>query len=191
MLTIIVMIISALFAISAIATLFMLYLLGKTRMEDMRDYNDGSSFSTCTSPGGSVGVMVERHLDSKKPPAIIGAQGKLTFLRDDGRRFDLHDLLRASAEVLGYGSFGSAYKAVLMDGHAVVVKRFRQMSNCGKEEFHEHMGRLGKLSHPNLLPLTAYYYRKEEKLLVFNFVHNGSLQRQLHGKVIHNTLNLL
>ncbi|KAI3521694.1 hypothetical protein L1887_11166 [Cichorium endivia] len=177
MLAVIVMIISTLIAIAAIATLFMLYLMGKSR-KDMRDYNDGSSFSTCTSPG-SVGVMVtEQQFD----PAVLGAQAKLTFLRDDEATFDLHDLLRASAQVLGSGSFGSAYKAVLLDGHAVVVKRFRQMTNCGKEEFHEHMRRLGRLSHPNLLPLIAYYYRKQEKLLVFNFVHNGSLQRQLHGK---------
>ncbi|XP_023734238.1 pollen receptor-like kinase 1 [Lactuca sativa] len=187
MLTVIVMIISALLAITAIATLFMLYLLGKSRIDHMRDYSEGSSFSTCTSPGGSV-ILTEQQLDSKKPPSIVGAQGKLTFLKEDGPRFDLNDLLRASAEVLGYGSFGSAYKAVMMDGQALVVKRFRQMSNCGKVEFHEHMRTLGRLSHPNLLPLTAYYYRKEEKLLVFNFVHNGSLQRQLHGK--HTTEKL-
>ena len=179
MLTIIVIIISALIAITVIATLFMLYLLGKTRMADMRDFSDGSSFSTSTSPGGSVGVMVSEQ--TRKPPAVVGAPGKLTFLRDDGPMIDLHDLLRASAEVLGYGNFGSAYKAVLMDGHAVVVKRFRQTSSCGKEEFHEHMRKLGRLSHPNLLPVTAYYYRKEEKLLVYDFVQNGSLQRQLHG----------
>ncbi|KAK3015902.1 hypothetical protein RJ639_007638 [Escallonia herrerae] len=107
--------------------------------------------------------------------------GKLSFVRDDRQRFDLQDLLRASAEVLGSGSFGSSYKAVLMEGQAVVVKRFKQMNNVGKEEFHEHMRRIGRLKHPNLLPLVAYYYRKEEKLLVFDYVHNGSLASQLHS----------
>lgn len=107
--------------------------------------------------------------------------GALTFVRNDRERFGLEDLLRASAEVLGSGSFGSSYKAVLLNGPAMVVKRFRRMNNLGKEEFHEHMTMLGSLSHPNLHPLVAYYYRKEEKLLVSNFVANGSLASHLHG----------
>ncbi|KAJ4835888.1 hypothetical protein Tsubulata_030870, partial [Turnera subulata] len=108
--------------------------------------------------------------------------GKLHFVRYDRDRFELQDLLRASAEVLGSGTFGSSYKAVLLNGPAMVVKRFRHMTNVGKEEFHEHMRRLGTLSHPNLLPLVAYYYRKEEKLLVSDFIENGSLASHLHGK---------
>ncbi|RQP02458.2 hypothetical protein POPTR_018G002600v4 [Populus trichocarpa] len=113
----------------------------------------------------------------------MGDSGQnLHFVRYDRNRFDLQDLLRASAEVLGSGTFGSSYKAVLLDGPAMVVKRFRHMSNVGKEGFHEHMRKLGTLSHPNLLPLVAYYYRKEEKLLVSDFVGNGSLASHLHGK---------
>ncbi|XP_031255130.1 probable LRR receptor-like serine/threonine-protein kinase At4g31250 [Pistacia vera] len=111
-----------------------------------------------------------------------GENGKLFFVRNDRERFELQDLLRASAEVLGSGSFGSSYKAVLLSGPAMVVKRFRQMSSVGKEDFHNHMRRLGSLSHPNLLPLVAFYYRKEEKLLVSDFVSNGSLASHLHGK---------
>ncbi|KAJ6732100.1 LEUCINE-RICH REPEAT RECEPTOR-LIKE PROTEIN KINASE PXC1 [Salix purpurea] len=72
--------------------------------------------------------------------------------------------------------------AVLLDGPAMVVKRFRHMSSGGKEEFHEHMRKLGALSHPNLLPLVAYYYRKEDKLLISDFIENGSLASRLHGK---------
>lgn len=107
--------------------------------------------------------------------------GALTFVRNDRERFELEDLLRASAEVLGSGSFGSSYKAVLLNGLAMVVKRFRRMNNLGKEEFEEHMTMLGSLSHPNLHPLVAYYYRKEEKLLVSDFAANGSLASHLHG----------
>lgn len=89
--------------------------------------------------------------------------------------------MRASAEVLGSGNFGASYKAVLVDGEALVVKRFKQMNNIEKEDFHEHMRRIGRLKHTNLLPLVAYLYRKEEKLLVFDFVSNGSLATHLHG----------
>ncbi|KAG6727356.1 pollen receptor-like kinase 4 [Carya illinoinensis] len=106
---------------------------------------------------------------------------KLSFVRDDRERFDLHDLLRASAEILGSATYGSSYKARIMGGQSLVVKRCKQMNSVGREEFQEHMRRLGNLSHPNLLPLVAYYYRKEEKLLVSDFVENGSLAGALHG----------
>ncbi|KAF5456559.1 hypothetical protein F2P56_026029 [Juglans regia] len=111
-----------------------------------------------------------------------GEQGKLYFVRNDRVMFDLQDLLRASAEVLGSGSFGSSYKAVLLSGPAMVVKRFRQMNKVGKEEFHDHMRRLGSLSHPNVLPLVAFYYTKEEKLLISDYVQNGSLASHLHAR---------
>ncbi|PWA48853.1 Leucine-rich repeat-containing N-terminal, type 2 [Artemisia annua] len=108
--------------------------------------------------------------------------GKLHFVRSDRERFELEDLLRASADVLGSGSFGSSYKAMLVSGPAVVVKRFKEMSNVGKEDFHAHMRLLGSLEHPNLLPLVAFYYKKDEKLLITDFAAKGSLASHLHVK---------
>ncbi|XP_020109835.1 pollen receptor-like kinase 4 [Ananas comosus] len=107
--------------------------------------------------------------------------GKLSFVREGSQSFGIEDLLRASAEVLGSGNFGSSYKATLFDGPSVVVKRFREMNGVGREDFQEHMRRLGRLSHPNLLPLVAYLYRKEEKLLITDYIPNGSLAHMLHG----------
>ena len=110
-----------------------------------------------------------------------GADGELNFVREEKGGFDLQDLLRASAVVLGSGSFGSTYKAMILNGPTVVVKRFRHMNNAGKQEFIEHMKRLGSLTHPNLLPLDAFYYRKEDKFLVYDYAENGSLASHLHG----------
>lgn len=110
-------------------------------------------------------------------------KGKLVFVRERKQRFEIEDLLRASAEILGSGNFGSSYKANLFDGPAVVVKRFREMKGLGREEFQEYMRRLGRLSHPNLVPLVAYMAKKDEKLLVTEHVPNGSLAHMLHGKI--------
>ncbi|KAJ1438035.1 Serine-threonine/tyrosine-protein kinase, catalytic domain [Sesbania bispinosa] len=126
----------------------------------------------------------ESHRSSRSMSSNHSRRGdhmKLSFIRDDRERFDLQELLRASAEILGSGCFSSSYKASLMNGPTIVVKRFKQMNNVGKEEFQEHMRRIGRLSSPNLLPLVAYYYRKEEKLLVTDYVQNGSLAVRLHG----------
>lgn len=107
---------------------------------------------------------------------------RITFLKEGREAFDMTDLLKASAEILGSGIFGSTYKAALTDKQIVVVKRYRHMGNVSKQDFCEHMRRLGRLSHPNVLPLVAFYYRREEKLLVYDYVHNASLAAQLHGK---------
>ncbi|KAG6698471.1 hypothetical protein I3842_08G021400 [Carya illinoinensis] len=130
--------------------------------------------------GRKVAESAELPADQNKN----GELGKLFFVRNDRdrERFDLQDLLEAPAEVLGSGSFGCAYKAVLLSGTAMVVKRFRQMNKMGKEEFHAHMTRLGSLSHPNVLPPVAFLYSKEEKLLISDFVENGSLASHLHER---------
>ncbi|CAH2079496.1 unnamed protein product, partial [Thlaspi arvense] len=123
-------------------------------------------------------------------PAAGVENTKLSFLRDDGEKFDLQDLLKASAEILGSGCFGASYKAVLSSGVLMVVKRFKQMNNAGRDEFQEHMKRLGRLKHKNLLSIVAYYYRKEEKLMVCDFAERGSLAVNLHGNQSLGTPNL-
>ncbi|KAK6131746.1 hypothetical protein DH2020_034543 [Rehmannia glutinosa] len=126
---------------------------------------------------GSGSSSPEKSGHSKKSDPNV----KITFLNEERDKFDMSDLLKASAEILGSGVFGSTYKAALNDGELMVVKRFRYMNNVNKEEFHEHMRRLGRLSHPNVLPVVGFYYRKEEKLLVTDYVEKVSLAVQLHG----------
>lgn len=99
------------------------------------------------------------------------------------KRFELEDLLRASAEMLGKGGFGTAYKAVLDDGNVVAVKRLKDAQVGGKKEFELHMEVLGRLRHPNLVSLIAYYFAREEKLLVYEYMPNASLFWLLHGTV--------
>ncbi|KAH7442390.1 hypothetical protein KP509_03G086300 [Ceratopteris richardii] len=107
-------------------------------------------------------------------------RGKLVFI--DGRKqFELEDLLRASAEMLGKGTFGTAYKAVLEDGSVVAVKRLKDLSAMGRKEFEQHMEIIGRFRHPNLVALRAYYYARDEKLLVYDYLPSGNLYTLLHG----------
>ncbi|KAL5200573.1 hypothetical protein ABZP36_021776 [Zizania latifolia] len=127
----------------------------------------------------------EQHGAAVAAPAKRGGRrddhGRLVFIQEGRERFELEDLLRASAEVLGSGNFGASYKATLMEGQTMVVKRFKEMNGVGREDFNEHMRRLGRLVHPNLLPVVAYLYKKEEKLFVTDYIVNGSLAHLLHG----------
>ncbi|KAM0061184.1 putative protein kinase RLK-Pelle-LRR-III family [Helianthus debilis subsp. tardiflorus] len=108
-------------------------------------------------------------------------KNKLVFFEGCSYNFDLEDLLRASAEVLGKGSFGTAYKAVLEESTTVVVKRLKEVV-VGKKEFEQQMEIIGRVGqHQNVVPLRAYYYSKDEKLLVYDYISAGSLLTLLHG----------
>lgn len=97
------------------------------------------------------------------------------------RRFELEELLRASAEMLGKGAFGSAYKAVLDDGTVVAVKRLKEVSVGGKREFQQRMEVLGRLRHCNVVSLRAYCFTKDDKFLVSDYMCNASFSFLLHG----------
>ncbi|CAN4127266.1 unnamed protein product [Withania somnifera] len=109
------------------------------------------------------------------------ANNRLVFFEGCNYAFDLEDLLRASAEVLGKGTFGMAYKAILEDATTVVVKRLKDVS-AGKKEFEQQMEIVGSIKHENVVELRAYYYSKEEKLTVSDYSSEGSVAAMLHGK---------
>ncbi|KAL2554825.1 putative inactive receptor kinase [Forsythia ovata] len=105
---------------------------------------------------------------------------KLAFFGNASQVFNLEELLRASAEVLGKGTFGTTYKAVLEEGTVVAVKRLKDVT-ISEREFREKIEGVGSMDHHNLVPLRAYYYSREEKLLVYDYMPMGSLSALLHG----------
>ncbi|VVB16440.1 unnamed protein product [Arabis nemorensis] len=108
-------------------------------------------------------------------------KNKLVFFQGCSYNFDLEDLLRASAEVLGKGSYGTTYKAVLEESTTVVVKRLKEVA-AGKREFEQQMEIIGRVGqHPSMVPLRAYYYSKDEKLMVYDYYPAGNLASLLHG----------
>ncbi|KAM1415036.1 hypothetical protein ACFX2I_006738 [Malus domestica] len=93
-----------------------------------------------------------------EPPHI----NKLVFFNGGVYSFDLRDLLRALAEVLGKRSVGMSYKAMLEEGTTVVVKRLKDVV-VTKREFEMTMEILGKIKHDNMVPLCAFYFLKYER----------------------------
>lgn len=107
---------------------------------------------------------------------------KLIFFRDTSRMFDLEDLLRASAEVLGKGTFGTAYKASMDNGIILAVKRLKDVVTT-EREFREKIEVVGAMDNEYILPLRGYYYSRDEKLLVCDYMPMGSLSALLHGQL--------
>ncbi|KAG8083779.1 hypothetical protein GUJ93_ZPchr0010g8081 [Zizania palustris] len=127
-------------------------------------------------PGkGSGGGSSSQSTDSVK-----GATEELHFFRPDKATFDIDDLFRSTAEMLGKGRLGITYRVTLDTGPVVVVKRLRNMGNVPRKDFTHTMQLLGKLRHENVAEVVAYYYSKEEKLVVYQHVPGCSLFQLLH-----------
>ncbi|WOK92616.1 putative LRR receptor-like serine/threonine-protein kinase [Canna indica] len=89
---------------------------------------------------------------------------------------ELETLLKASAYILGATGSSIVYKAVLVDGTALAVRRIGESSGIDKlKDFDALVRSIAKLRHPNLLRLRGFYWGADEKLLIHDFAPNGSL----------------
>ncbi|GMH19479.1 hypothetical protein Nepgr_021320 [Nepenthes gracilis] len=76
---------------------------------------------------------------------------------------------------IGKGGFGVVYKGILENGDEIAVKRLSFGSDQGIEEFKNEVILVAKLQHKNLVRLLGFCLAGEEKLLVYEFVPNKSL----------------
>ncbi|KAJ8541122.1 hypothetical protein K7X08_001938 [Anisodus acutangulus] len=114
---------------------------------------------------------------------VMGKSGSLVFCAGEVQVYTLEQLMRASAELLGRGTMGTTYKAVLDNRLIVCVKRLDggRLAGTSQEEFELHMESVGGLRHPNLVPMRAYFQARQERLLVYDYQPNGSLFSLIHG----------
>ncbi|XVF09369.1 hypothetical protein REPUB_Repub07fG0086800 [Reevesia pubescens] len=130
----------------------------------------------------SIGLVAEKKIRLRPSQRAEYSErtGELEFFDKNIPVFDLDDLLRASAEVLGKGKLGTTYKATLESGIVVAVKRVKDKNGLRKKEFIQQMQLLGKLRHQNLAQIISFYNSKEEKLIIYEFVPNSNLFELLH-----------
>ncbi|KAK6919681.1 Leucine-rich repeat-containing N-terminal, plant-type [Dillenia turbinata] len=125
-------------------------------------------------------VSVEKRADSFVSGGDPERTIELEFFDKDRPSFDMDELLRAAAEVLGKGKLGTMYKAALESGSVVVVKRLKEMSNLSKKDFAQQMQLLGKMRHENLVEIISFYHSKDEKLVIYEYIPQGNLFELLH-----------
>lgn len=91
--------------------------------------------------------------------------------------------------LLGVGGFGMVYKGVLPKSRLeVAVKRVSHESRQGMKEFVAEVVSIGRLRHRNIVQLLGYCRLKNELLLVYDYMPNGSLDKYLYG---HNNMPIL
>ncbi|KAL1201621.1 Cysteine-rich receptor-like protein kinase 10 [Cardamine amara subsp. amara] len=84
-----------------------------------------------------------------------------------------HDF--AESNKIGQGGFGAVYKGTLSDGTEVAVKRLSKSSGQGETEFKTEVVLVAKLQHRNLVRLLGFSIEGEERVLVYEYVPNQSL----------------
>uniref|UniRef100_A0A6N2M3M9 Protein kinase domain-containing protein n=1 Tax=Salix viminalis TaxID=40686 RepID=A0A6N2M3M9_SALVM len=80
---------------------------------------------------------------------------------------------------LGEGGFGPVYRGKLSDGREIAVKKLSHSSNQGKKEFMNEAKLLSRVQHRNVVNLLGYCAHGVEKLLVYEYVANESLDKLL------------
>ncbi|XP_043807868.1 cysteine-rich receptor-like protein kinase 10 [Manihot esculenta] len=90
---------------------------------------------------------------------------------------------------LGEGGFGEVYKGIMSNGQAIAVKRLSRNSLQGAEEFKNEVLLVAKLQHRNLVRLLGFCLEGEEKILVYEFVPNKSLDYFLFDPEKRRQLN--
>ncbi|KAJ6744759.1 hypothetical protein OIU79_030978 [Salix purpurea] len=132
------------------------------------------------------------------PPVLEKRLSQLTSMGNAGNleEFSLQALLEATDNfshdrAIGTGSFGSVYQGTLEDGREVAIKR-AEISNtpsyavrAGRQEdkdsaFINELESLSRLHHKNLVRLLGFCEDDNERVLVYEYVHNGSLHDHLH-----------
>ncbi|XP_058197188.1 receptor-like serine/threonine-protein kinase SD1-8 [Rhododendron vialii] len=83
---------------------------------------------------------------------------------------------------LGQGGFGIVYKGLLVEGQEIAVKRLSKNSGQGVEEFKNEVRLIARLQHRNLVRLLGCCVEIDEKILVYEYMENKSLDSVLFNK---------
>ncbi|KMZ70049.1 S-locus receptor kinase (SRK) [Zostera marina] len=87
----------------------------------------------------------------------------------------------SSENKIGQGGFGSVYKGTMADGMNIAIKRLSKGSGEGLDVFRNEVVLIAKLQHKNLVRLLGWCMEEDERILVFEFMENKSLDTIIFG----------
>ncbi|RLN23204.1 proline-rich receptor-like protein kinase PERK1 [Panicum miliaceum] len=147
-------------------------------------------------------VKMHSHLSPPPPPLNVHSSGSASNHSGGENRpplspgtafsfsrstFTYEQLMAATngfsdANLLGQGGFGFVHKGVLPNGTEVAVKQLRDGSGQGEHEFQTEVEIISRVHHKHLVSLVGYCISGVNRLLVYEFVPNNTLEFHLHGR---------
>ncbi|CAM8960163.1 unnamed protein product [Rhodiola kirilowii] len=88
----------------------------------------------------------------------------------------------SDANLLGQGGFGYVHRGVLPNGKEVAVKSLKAGSGQGEREFHAEVEIISRVHHRHLVSLVGYCIAGSQRMLVYEFVPNNTMEFHLHEK---------
>ncbi|XP_020218613.2 cysteine-rich receptor-like protein kinase 18 isoform X2 [Cajanus cajan] len=109
-------------------------------------------------------------------------------------RFNLATIITATNNFsnenrIGKGGFGEVYKGILLDGRQIAVKRLSKSSMQGANEFKNEVLVIAKLQHRNLVTFIGFCLEGQNKILIYEYVSNKSLDYFLFDSQRSKLLN--
>lgn len=86
--------------------------------------------------------------------------------------------------LLGEGGFGYVHKGVLPNGKEIAVKSLKSTSGQGEREFQAEVEIISRVHHRHLVSLVGYCITAQQKLLVYEYIPNNSLDYHLYGMIL-------
>lgn len=121
---------------------------------------------------------------SQGPARSVAASSDLSVGNTKAFSFDeLYDITGGFARenVLGEGGFGCVFKGTLGDGKVVAVKQLKDGGGQGEREFQAEVEIISRVHHRHLVSLVGYCIHGDQRLLVYEYVPNKTLELHLHG----------
>ncbi|KAH9779113.1 cysteine-rich receptor-like protein kinase 10 [Citrus sinensis] len=142
-----------------------------------------------------AGLCFLRRRAEKKYNAVLeqNADNDITTLESlqfDFKTIEVATNKFSSDNKLGRGGFGEVYKGVLPHGQEIAVKRLSRSSGQGAQEFKNEVVLVAKLQHRNLVRLLGFCLEGDEKILVYEFVPNKSLDYFLYEYAMHGQFSV-
>lgn len=128
------------------------------------------------STTGNIGNQAYTHSDG-----VTGNSKSLFTYEELGDATDNF----AYKNILGEGGFGCVYRGVLYDKREVAVKELKAGSGQGEREFRAEVDIISRVHHRHLVSLVGYCIVDNHRLLVYDYVPNGTLHCHLHGQFIY------
>ncbi|XP_058781997.1 putative receptor protein kinase ZmPK1 [Vicia villosa] len=130
--------------------------------------------------------MVGCFLFKNRKPSSVANHENILAAAIGFRNFSYWELKQATADFsqeIGRGAGGTVYKGVLSDNRVVAIKCLHE-TNQGDSEFLAEVSIIGRLNHMNLIEMWGYCAEGEHRLLVYEYMKNGSLAENLSSNAL-------